>query len=315
MPRHVWAKPAKIMYDGLEELEEEAEEEAEEPEPVRELPEVELGEGLAELERLYEAFKANKVFPQLEEEENLRLLVGLSKDLPRCPSLQTVAWAVRAMEAMQLEDDDLFGEIQDILIARADELDTQAIMSAVPSFGRLYWVDYPLLNVFVTAIRKQLNAFTTAEVASLANALNRLGGTDDSAYAGLFFEMRQRVNIPFADKFLREALNRDGQVYKERSKDTQQALDMVTESMPENSQLKDRLEKHLQWGIETRTSRLLDGARNREAMRSGLHSIEEDLKTMRPKQNMEDEGAAETPKSRKTKTRNRMLSMKDLAGS
>eukprot|EP00933_Yihiella_yeosuensis_P060899 TRINITY_DN6369_c0_g1_i1.p1 TRINITY_DN6369_c0_g1~~TRINITY_DN6369_c0_g1_i1.p1 ORF type:complete len:190 (-),score=32.67 TRINITY_DN6369_c0_g1_i1:137-706(-) len=75
-----------------------------------------------------------------------------------------------------------------------------------PRFGTCYWIDSELLAKFSSVIRRQMKDFTTPEVVRLANAMSRLGGTDDVKYVGMFFEMRQRVHLPFVDKYIREKL-------------------------------------------------------------------------------------------------------------
>lgn len=203
--------PLLLMFDGLEDLEEE-----EEPEEVLEkvfaiVPKTDLGQGLLTLERLYEAFRDHDQDPQLTEERRLELHADLKEDLPRCPSISSVAWAAKALEEMELEDDDVFEVIAKQLKERSNELQPQDTLNAVISFGNIYFIDEDLVASLSAVVRMQMKEFTNAEVVRLANSMSRLGATDTTKHVGMLFEMRSRVHLPHLDNAIRAALGPDGQ--------------------------------------------------------------------------------------------------------
>lgn len=287
-----------------EELEEAEEEEAAGEEKSSAalvvVPTGDLGDGIEELRLLYERFKAEGVEPELEEAELAALHAKLARDAPKCPSVDTLAWIVRTLEELVLEEDGILEALGQILTARADELQPQSVLDAVCSYGNVYWAgDDELLDALAGATRRQLADFTSAEVARLANGLTRMGATDDTKHVGLFFEMRKRVNLPHIDKFIKESMNRDAQVYKDRSETTQLALKAL-ENMP-NSRLKAKAERHLQFEIETKVPKLLESMRVSSELHNGWESmkdIQRDLFKADPDKKGSDAEAAGPPEIR-----------------
>eukprot|EP00435_Cladocopium_sp_Y103_P029346 s3589_g7.t1 len=194
------------VFDGLEDLEEEEEEELEDPSTVpkeRSMVSRPIGTGLQILEDLYSKHRGSKDPPEIDDEELEDLHAMLKEELPRCPSISSVAFAAKVLEDLEIEDDDVFEVIATEVKTRADELEPQETLDIVLSFGAIYFNDDELLAALVGAIRRQLQFFTNAEIVRLANAMSRLGGLDDSKHVGMFFEMRSRVNMPLIDKAIR----------------------------------------------------------------------------------------------------------------
>lgn len=274
---HAPTATSQLAFDGLEDLEEEEDVDDGPAVPSAALRQAlaaaaasprRLGDGLLKLERLWERYQEHGDDPDLGEEEVRELHEALTDDVPRCPAASTVAWTVRVLEEMGLDDDDLFKVCGQVLIDRADELEPQAVLDATCSYGNVYWVGDRLVDALAGAIRRQLADFTQGEIVKLANGLVRMGGTDDTRHAGLFFEMRQRVNLPMIDKFIREALNRDVQYYRQKSEETRAAISMFSEMR--DGELKQKAEKHLQWEIETNQKRMLNRIKAEEALNPEL---------------------------------------------
>ncbi|CAE7030694.1 unnamed protein product [Symbiodinium sp. CCMP2592] len=196
----------RLAFDGLDDLEEEEEEPLNETGTVpkdRALIPRPVGSGFQSLEDLYDKHRGTKEVPELEEEELEELHVLLKDEIQRCPSISSVAWAAKALEELELEDDDVFEVIAEKVTDQVDELSPQETLDIVLSFGAIYYNDDELLETLVGAVRRQMKFFTNAEVVRLANAMSRLGGLDDTKHVGMFFEMRKRVNMPLIDKAIR----------------------------------------------------------------------------------------------------------------
>ncbi|CAK9116985.1 unnamed protein product [Durusdinium trenchii] len=164
----------------------------------------------------------------------------LKEELPRCPSISSVAWVAKVLEDLELEDDDVFEVIASQVKDRVDELEPQETLDIVLSFGAIYFNDDELLEALAGAVRRQLHFFTNAEVVRLANAMSRLGGLDSSKHVGMFFEMRSRVNMPLIDKAIRERLRAEA-AYSEPNEDYKKLVSKV--KLPENSKVKDKFKK------------------------------------------------------------------------
>jgi len=216
-------------YEGLEDIEEEEDEDDFEP-PVPSEEELEqaklieqkearlmgdLGDGLLQLQRLWTEFQEEGDEPNFDEVERRAFFKAMKRDVPKSPSAETVAWSAHALESLGLDHDALYQMISDILIDRSDECEPQTILNAIKSFGNLYWYNDDLVWALGSAVRRQLNDFTQAELVHLANGLMRMGALDNSRHVGLFFEMRKRVNLPEADRYVRNSLQREGTVYDE----------------------------------------------------------------------------------------------------
>jgi len=270
------SKPPPRLFDGLEDLEEEdddTEEQAAAEEAKRReeeqatlaaseleaaMTEKELGEGLLELEGLWKQYRDEDEEPDLDDAAEALLQESLRQDVPRAPAVETAAWTVRVLEELGMDDDETFKVVEEVLVERADELEPQSVVDAVNSYGNVYWVSENLTDALAVAARRQLKDFTSREVVILANGLIRMGGIDDTRHAGLFFEMRQRVNLPAVDKFMRKALNRDGHVYRREHEDTQLYLEAF-DKMP-NSALKAKALKHFSAEIDSSQQKLLERA-------------------------------------------------------
>lgn len=259
--------PPIEVFDGLDDLEEE--EEVEEVDAKKEeekrkerdkeeavaivLASGNLGDGLQELQSLWQRYRDTEKDLDLNETQVAQLHAALERDIPKCPAVETVAWAVRTLEDIGLEDDHLFQVFGEILTKRADELQPQSVLDCVVSYGNVYWVGEgegsdELLDALAGAARRQLNDFTQAEIARLSNGFIRMGGIDDTRHAGLFFEMRQRVNLPDVDAFIKEAMQREGSVDTRPGQEVRKALNAFSR-MP-NKALKAKAEKLLQWDME-----------------------------------------------------------------
>merc|ERR1712046_345699 len=109
------------------------------------------------------------------------------------------------------------------------------------------------------------------------------GGTDDTRNAGVFFEMRQRVNLPFVDKYIREALSREGYEYTQQDEGMEDLLENFYKFMP-NKKLKAQVTKQLAWHREVEQEARLQQARARNALGGGADAWElnfaEDLKRL-----------------------------------
>eukprot|EP00418_Pyrodinium_bahamense_P086169 CAMPEP_0179049566 /NCGR_PEP_ID=MMETSP0796-20121207/20279_1 /TAXON_ID=73915 /ORGANISM="Pyrodinium bahamense, Strain pbaha01" /LENGTH=373 /DNA_ID=CAMNT_0020746047 /DNA_START=148 /DNA_END=1269 /DNA_ORIENTATION=+ len=277
--------PPLDIFDGIEDIEEEEEDEPEGQEEYDEggngaitlVPKGSIGDGITQLQSLAEEYERTGTDPNLDAEAIGNLHALLAEDAPKCPSVATVAWIVRTLEELAIEEDEILEILGDIITNRADELEPQSLLDTICSYGNVYWAgDDTLLDALANAVRRQLDDFTPAEIVRLANGLTRMGGTDDTRHAGLFFEMRQRVNLPHIDKFIKDAMNRDAQVYREKSETTLRALKAL-DGMPSNSKLKAKAEKHLQWEIETNLPRLLEQAHAEETLHDGWESIATDM--------------------------------------
>jgi len=233
------------VFDGLEDLEEEDEEEWDDPSTVpkeRSMVPRPIGTGFQLLEDLYGKHRGSKDPPEMSEEELEDLHVMLKDELPRCPSISSVAWAAKVLEDLELEDDEVFEVIAEQVKARADELEPQETLDIVLSFGAVYFNDEELLESLAGAIRRQLQFFTNAEVVRLANAMSRLGGLDDSKHVGMFFEMRSRVNMPLIDKAIRDRLGAEA-AYTQPSEESKKLASKF--KLPENSKMKEKFEKKM----------------------------------------------------------------------
>lgn len=228
------------VFDGLEDLEEEEEEELEDRSTVpkeRSMVSRPIGFGLQILEDLYSKHRGSKDPPEIDDEELEDLHAMLKEELPRCPSISSMAFAAKVLEDLELEDDDVFEVIATEVKARADELEPQETLDIVLSFGAIYFNDDELLAALVGAIRRQLQFFTNAEIVRLANAMSRLGALDDSKHVGMFFEMRSRVNMPLIDKAIRERLGAEA-AYTEPSEEAKKLVSKM--KLPENSKMKEK---------------------------------------------------------------------------
>eukprot|EP00929_Paragymnodinium_shiwhaense_P018720 TRINITY_DN12993_c0_g1_i1.p1 TRINITY_DN12993_c0_g1~~TRINITY_DN12993_c0_g1_i1.p1 ORF type:complete len:409 (-),score=154.34 TRINITY_DN12993_c0_g1_i1:111-1337(-) len=246
-----------MSYDGLDDLELEEElEEEEAPTPRRELTEEEeeerLGMGILALEKLWNKFQATDEDPELNDEELLELHEDLRREAPRCPKLSTITWMAHALERMGLEDDDTFEVFEDELVERKDELKDQpeAVQQAVNAFGNIFWSSpeerHRLLKVLADLVRNQLSSFTLAEVAEIANNLQRMGATDSLQFAGLFFEMSKRVYLPTAEQYIKEAASRDGSVYEQGAPELDDFMSKIRGQLPPGS-LGPEMEKRIRY--------------------------------------------------------------------
>ncbi|CAE7246658.1 unnamed protein product [Symbiodinium sp. KB8] len=228
----------RLAFDGLDDLEEEEEEPLTETGTVpkdRALIPRPVGSGFQSLEDLYDKHRGTKKIPELEEEELEELHVLLKDEIQRCPSISSVAWAAKALEELELEDDDVFEVIAEKVTDQVDELSPQETLDIVLSFGAIYYNDDEFLETLVGAVRRQMKFFTNAEVVRLANAMSRLGGLDDTKHVGMFFEMRKRVNMPLIDKAIRERLRAEA-TYPTPTEDMKQLISKVR--LPQNSRVK-----------------------------------------------------------------------------
>jgi len=274
--------PPLELFEGLEGLEEEPEEEEGEEEVEEEaapeapsihsiVPKGGIGSGIAELQRLEVQFRATGEDPEIDEEALMELHAALIQDAPKCPSVNAVAWIVKTLEELAIEEDEILEVCAKILIERADELGPQAAMDVVCSYGNVYWANGDdLLDAFAGAVRRQLADFTQAEIVRLSNALIRMGGIDDAKYAGLFFEMRQRVNLPHVEEFIKMALNTNTEVNKKPSEQTLLGYKAL-EKMP-NKRFKAKAEKMLQYDLEVAMPKLIDKAEAQQNLHDGWES-------------------------------------------
>ncbi|CAJ1364632.1 unnamed protein product [Effrenium voratum] len=227
-------------FDGLDDLEEEEEDDQPDPSTVpkeRAMVARPMGAGLQLLEDLYTQHRGSQDPPEISEEELADLHAMLKDELPRCPSISSVAYAAKVLEDLELEDDDVFEVIAAQIKDRADELEPQETLDVVLSFGAIYFNDDELLEALVGAVRRQLHFFTNAEVVRLANAVSRLGGLDDTKHVGMFFEMRKRVNMPLIDKAIRDRLGAEA-TYSEPTEESKRLASKVR--LPEHSKVKDK---------------------------------------------------------------------------
>lgn len=221
-----------LVFDGLDDLEEE-----EEPEPTQDyfMLRKPLGAGLSWLAELYSKYQKTGDDPVLDEEELGILHASLKQDLPKCPSLSTVAWSAKVLEEMELEDDDVFETISDIVKNRSTELEPQDTLNIALSFGELLLDEEALVDALAPVIRQQIKYFTTVEVVKLALGMEKLGALATSKHVGLFFEMRQRTNLPALESRIKQLLLVDPNAIQS-DKDTQLQLEQV--KLPPGSRLK-----------------------------------------------------------------------------
>jgi len=286
-----------IAYEGLDDLD--LEEEDLLDDLLEEAEEIEYdtkpGDGVKRLEALWDDYSKNDEEPDLEDDVFKELCAAVRKDVPRCPSASTVAWMAHTLEEMGLEDDETFEVIEEVLVERAEELGVEDTLNAVVSYGNLYWVgpdkDHRLLNVLSAATRRQLNDFTLLEVAKLANALMRMGATDDTKHAGLFFEMNKRVYLPSAEKYIRDAANRDSSVYQE-SEEVKGLLDDFAKKGLSGGrhQIGPAVRKAIGYGVKQ-----LDQLAEEEEMRRegepGLNEVMEDMMLIKDQEAVTGNGA------------------------
>ncbi|CAK9075720.1 unnamed protein product, partial [Durusdinium trenchii] len=94
------------VFDGLDDLEEEEEVEDSTlgtvPKEQSMVPRP-LGTGIQMLEELYGKHRGCKEPPEMNEEDLEDLHAMLKEELPRCPSISSVAWVAKVLEDLELE--------------------------------------------------------------------------------------------------------------------------------------------------------------------------------------------------------------------
>lgn len=279
--RYSGAAPAGNMigdvFDGIDFLEEEDEEEEEEGEPEVIAWETvgpgdrRIGDGLLELEQLWEKYMSSddEECPETEERDLAELQAAVLRDVKLAPSISTVSWTLKVMEEMDINDDNLFTELNKILVDREDELEPQDLLDATVALGNVYFTGENISRALCRGIRRQLADFTQVEVVKLANALIRMGCTDDTREAGLFFEMRQRVNLPKIDAFLKLAVGRGMSWYKRQAQMSKYVLDFCKDTL-KDGEFKHKLQNLYKFEIEQGKQRLLAKVEDEQAYRLEL---------------------------------------------
>jgi len=251
-----------MAFDGIDDLEEEDEDELDLQEAARKarrdslLSSSRLGDGLVQLEKLYHEYEDSDEEPNLDEDTLEDLYDLLSEEVPRCPDVAQVVWAIKALEELGLEDEDLFEEFSAIIKERKNEMEPQALFDVTRSFGALFWADEELMSGLADMCRKHLPAFTQKEICQLSVSLNRMGLTDNSRNAGLVFEMLKRdINLPIVKDQMVKTLSRSGKYYEDASAEAR----MLVEGMPNMDQrykkqlttlMDHELEETKKWEIE-----------------------------------------------------------------
>lgn len=230
-------------FDGLDDLEEALTEEEMEQEVGVVVPKGELGDGLTRLSDYLATYRETGEEPDMSEEDFRELHVSIIRDLHASPELSTWTWVAKALDETDLVDDPTYEVIEAELIKRADELDTQATMDAIISFGNIFWVGKPLLKTLATTTRRLLKSFTNIEVVRVTNGLLRMGAIDTTEHAGLLFEINKRVHHEGISKFFSDTLGRDGRFFAQEAKEMKDIAGLF--NMPENGRLKGEVETYL----------------------------------------------------------------------
>lgn len=217
--------PPVDFYDGIDDLEEEEEEpmdvlEEEEEEEFDELAPIgELGDGIKELQSIVETWKAQgKRDINMTRTDQLQLHANLARDAYMCPTIAEIAWIAKVLEEIAIEDDDVMEDLAHMFIERADEFEPETLLQVAHAYGNIFWsggayTGDALLDVLTGTARRLLPDMTNAEVARVANALLRMGATEDKKYAGCLFEIHQRIYMEQIEDYLTQKVNRDNAAF------------------------------------------------------------------------------------------------------